>query len=479
MKKRFSSILVFLMITLFTSAIFAGSVNISSPSGILLDSNTGEVLYEKNVDSQRAIASTTKIMTYLLVMESIDEGKIGMEDIVTISSNVANTGGSNYKLKKGDKVSVRELIDSMIIISANDSAVALAEHVSGSVSNFSSLMNKKSRELGLDKANFINPNGLPQAGNSQNKATTRDVLKIADYTLKKYEKDLTDTSKSHYFIGKYKKFNQRNSNRLVLNSQIVDGLKTGYTKLAGHCLVSTYNHPKNPEHRIISVVLGSKTSNERFDDSLKLIEYGIQDHEFTEVIKAGDMLLKDTINFNGKSIPVELIAVSDLSKFTLKDIKFDRIIDSSLEANAKDLLEGRDVRVTVKLTDGSEEEINLKARKGISVFINDAQIDFKGIEPIIREDRTLIPVRVLTENMGFEVSWNGEDQSVRLSKDGNLIELNIGSKIVKRNGQLIELDASAELIDDTTFVPLRFISESLNKEVNWIGDRREIIIKSM
>ena len=133
----------------------------------------------------------------------------------------------------------------------------------------------------------------------------------------------------------------------------------------------------------------------------------------------------------------------------------------------------------MKLSDGSSEDILLKARKGISVFLNDSQIDFKGVEPIVKGDRTLIPIRALTENMGFEVAWDGEDQSVRITKDGNLIELNIGSNIVKKNGQLIELDTSAELIDSTTFVPLRFISESLNQQVDWIGDSRKIIIKNM
>ena len=482
MRKRIGSIaIVVLMLTMMTTSIFAGSVSISSPSGILMDSKTGEILYEKNVDTQRAIASTTKIMTYLLVMEAIDEGKIKMNDIVTISKTAGNTGGSNYKLKVGDKVSVRELLDSMMIISANDSAVALGEYVSGSVPQFANLMNSKAKELGLDKAHFINPNGLPLSNNDQNKTTTRDLAKIADFTLKKYEDDLTSTTKSHYFVGKYKTFNQRNTNRLVRSSQIVDGLKTGYTNLAGHCLVSTYKHPDNPDHRIISVVLGGKSSDQRFDDSVKLIEYGIQDHNKINIIKAGDMLLKDTINFGGKDIPVELVAVNDLTKFTLKNVKLDTLLADSIskDVTAEDIINGKEIKVTVKLSDGSSEDILLKARKGISVFLNDSQIDFKGVEPIVKGDRTLIPIRALTENMGFEVAWDGEDQSVRITKDGNLIELNIGSNIVKKNGQLIELDTSAELIDSTTFVPLRFISESLNQQVDWIGDSRQIIIKNM
>lgn len=231
-KKRqvISSLLVFMI--LFSSMNYGHALSINSSSAILIEAKTGKILYQKNAHIQRPMASTSKIMTYLLTMEAIDEGKIKMGDIFTVSENAANAGGASFKLRANDRLTVRELIDSMMIISANDSAIVLAEYIEGSVEGFSAKMNEKAKSLGLHSAYFINPNGMPLEDDDQNKISAKDLAYLSKYVIDKYGDQVIQTTSKKQFNGVHKKFSQDNTNKLLATTSFIDGFKTGYTGLA-------------------------------------------------------------------------------------------------------------------------------------------------------------------------------------------------------------------------------------------------------
>lgn len=250
------------------------SLDIDSPAAVLIDRETGEVLYEKNMDQKRAIASTSKIMTYVLTMEAVESGKISLSDRVSVSYRAASTGGSSYRLKAGDVLTVKELLESLMILSANDSAVVLGEYVSGSVESFAWKMNQKSKEIGLNSAHFINPNGLPLADDSQNKMTAKDLALLSKYAIDEYGDHLIPITSKPAFVGSYKSFYGKSTNAFVDSGLFVDGLKTGYTRSAGVCIVSTAKLRGDEDNRIIAVVLGNSSSRGVYSDARKLVTYG-------------------------------------------------------------------------------------------------------------------------------------------------------------------------------------------------------------
>ena len=253
LRKIISVLMAFVIIFAGSTFVHGHNLNIGSESAILIETETGEILYEKNANIQRPIASTTKIMTYILVMESIEEGKIKLNDRVKISKNAATTGGSSYSLRINDLVTVRELLNSMMIISANDSAVALAEHVSGSVGKFCIEMTDKAKALKLESAYFVNPNGMPLANKDQNKMSAKDMALLSKYAIDKYGDDLLKVTGKKQFKGDYKSYSKKNTNRLLEETSFIDGLKTGYTDLAGYCLVSTAKVKGAKSSRFIAV----------------------------------------------------------------------------------------------------------------------------------------------------------------------------------------------------------------------------------
>ncbi len=236
--------------------------DINSRAAVVIDRNSNTILFGKNETQRRKMASTTKIMTCLLVIENCN-----LSDTVEVSKKSAGTGGSRLGLKTGDKITIRDLLYGLMLCSGNDTAVALAEHVSGSVENFAILMNKRAKELGLENTNFETPHGLDK---DNHYTTAYELALLANYALNNETFSKIVGTKSHTVtINGYPK-TISNTNELLGNLNGVYGIKTGFTNGANRCLVTAC---KRDDLDIICVVLGADTKNLRTKDSIKLIEY--------------------------------------------------------------------------------------------------------------------------------------------------------------------------------------------------------------
>lgn len=248
--------------------------NINSRSAIVFDRNSKEVIYGKDENTKKKMASTTKIMTCIVVLE-----KGELTDTVIVSKNAAGTGGSRVGLKTGDKATVQDLLYGLMLCSGNDAAVALAEHVGGSVEGFAELMNAKAKDLNLSNTNFVTPHGLD---NENHYTTAYELAIMADYGLKnKTFRSIVGTKNITINInGKPRNLN--NTNELLGSVSGVYGVKTGFTNGANRCLVSSC---KRDNLDIITVVLGADTKKFRTQDSLKLINYAMNNYKDINVEK--------------------------------------------------------------------------------------------------------------------------------------------------------------------------------------------------
>lgn len=472
--KKIVSFLIASMILLFS--INTGyAININSASAILMEAETGNILYEKNSEVQRPMASTSKIMTYLLAMDAVKEGRISLNDRVRVSRNAANAGGSSYGLKENDVLTVEELLNSMMIISANDSAVVLGEHIEGNIGQFCQKMNEKAKSLGLNSAYFVNPNGMPLKNNDQNKISAKDLALLSKHVIDLHGDHLLKITSQKQFNGTYKKFTKNNTNRLLQTPEFVDGLKTGYTNSAGHCLVST--RKIGEENRLISVVLGGKTGNQRYDDSRNLISYGLNNFYTQRIMEKGEILGYKQIESQG-SIPIEFVATSNLSLLGPKTINLSQekeIIFDDFNFT-EDILDKKEINTILRLKDGREIQVNLLARRGISVLIDKEPIIFDQINPMIIDSTSLIPLRKVSESLGARIEWDGENRRITGIKDDKEFILTLDSKKAILNGEYVDLIAPPIVVEGNTMVPARFIAESLEMDVEWDEDIRTVNI---
>ena len=240
---------------------------INARAAIIYDRTTKQIIWGKNENEKRAMASTTKIMTALVVLENSN-----LSDVVTISKKAAGTGGSRLKISAGDKITITDLLYGLMLRSGNDAAVALAEHVGGSIEGFADLMNKKSKELGLSNTNFVTPHGLD---NENHYTTAYELAVLTDYALNNetFAKIVNTKSTSININGNTR--NIYNTNELLSYMQGVNGVKTGFTNGAGRCLVTSCTRDNN---QIITIVLGCDTKKQRTSDSSKLIEYAFKNY---------------------------------------------------------------------------------------------------------------------------------------------------------------------------------------------------------
>lgn len=283
MKKILYSILIFLLILLNFSTVCADDVdnevdfedtievtasNVSELSKtnsrryIVYDRISKSMIIGKNEDVKSAMASTTKIMTTIVILE-----KANLNEKVTVSAKAGGTGGSRLGLKRGDKASVRDLLYGLMLRSGNDAAVALAEHVGGSVKGFAELMNEKAIELGLTNTHFVTPHGLDDANHY---TTALELAKLTDYAMNNetFAKIVGTKSTTIYINNQSRQINNTNELLGVLNGVV--GVKTGFTNNAGRCLVT---ETKRNNMDIITIVLGADTKKDRTKDSVNLIEY--------------------------------------------------------------------------------------------------------------------------------------------------------------------------------------------------------------
>ena len=291
-------LLVIILILPFINISYAdGKFDVRAKSAILLDFNSGEIIYEKNHHDKLPPASITKIMTLILTMESLEQGKIKLDDEVTISSNASGMGGSQVYLEEGETQTVENLIKALCIRSANDASVALAEHIAGSEELFVNMMNKKAKELGMNNTSFMNSTGLP----NESHYTTAFDISIMSKELMKYPKvhEWLTTYMMDIKVGKKKDVTQSmvNTNRLIKDYQGANGIKTGSTNEAGYCLSAS---AKRGNLQLICVVLGSETSKIRFEESKKLFDYGFANYDSYLIGKKGDILGKISVHKGNK-----------------------------------------------------------------------------------------------------------------------------------------------------------------------------------
>ena len=277
-------------------------------SAILVDNLSGKVLYEKNADEKLAPASMTKLASMLMVMEAIDNGNLKFEDKVTISEEAANMGGSQVFLQAGEVYTVYDLLKSVAIASGNDAVVALAEKIGGSQSGFIDMLNKRLKEIGATNTNFVNAHGLDAEGHY---STARDMSIIARELLK-HPKILEFTSIYEEYLEKNdgSRIWLVNTNKLVRFYDGVDGLKTGFTKTAGYCLTATAS--KN-NFRLISVVMGEDTSENRSSDTVKMLNYGFNTFKINIIKTKGESLGKVRVE-KGKQDKANIVLLTDATE---------------------------------------------------------------------------------------------------------------------------------------------------------------------
>lgn len=277
MLKRLFAVL--LAVVIFgASAVSAGALgegDISAPAAVLMDADTGKILYEKNAHEQRACASITKVMTLTLVMEAVDSGKIHMDDVVTASAHAASMGGSDIWLEEGEQMTVDDMIKATAVASANDAAVALAEYICGTEDDFVAAMNEKAKALGMDDTTFMNCNGLDEEGH----ITSAYDVALMSRELIKHEKifDYTNIWLDNLRGGKTQIVN---TNKLLRSYDGITGLKTGTTGEAGACISAT---AERNGLSLIGVVLGADSGKERFRDAATLLDYGFANFESKEL----------------------------------------------------------------------------------------------------------------------------------------------------------------------------------------------------
>lgn len=260
-------------------------ITLTSPSAILCEASTGQVIFEKNADERRPVASVNKVMTILLTLEAVDEGRVSLEDQVTVSPRAASMGGSQAFLDAGERYKLSELLKTVIVASANDSAVALAEHLAGTEESFVRLMNTRAEELGLTNTHYANCTGLPA---QEHYTTARDVAKLSaqlDLHPIYYRYSTIWMDEIKHRGGRVTSLT--NTNRLIRFYPGCDGYKTGSTNEARYCVSAT---AKKEGMRLIAVVLGTPAGQTRFDEARAMLEYGFANVQLVTPIAQGQAL---------------------------------------------------------------------------------------------------------------------------------------------------------------------------------------------
>lgn len=273
--KRFIALSLLAALTLST-LVTAAEPTVSCPSALLMEKETGTVLFAQSEHTQREIASVTKIMTLLLTMEAIDSGALSYDDVVTASAHAASMGGSQIWLKENERMTVRELLKAVCIVSGNDASVALAEQLAGSEEAFVERMNARAQELGMTDTHFVNCTGLPADGHlssAHDVALMSRALIVGHPDIRDFTTVWTDSLRDGASM-------LVNTNKLIRFYDGATGLKTGSTDAAGYCLSAT---AERDGMELIAVVLGGRTSDERFTDAKTLLSYGFANYTLVTV----------------------------------------------------------------------------------------------------------------------------------------------------------------------------------------------------
>ena len=278
----------------------SADLSVDAKSAILIDYDSGEVLFEQNPDEKVQVASIVKLMTILLTFEEIEAGNLSLDEMLTTTENASSMGGSQVFIDPFVDYSVEDMLKSVIVASANDASVALAEKISGTEEAFVKKMNQRAKELGLNDTVYVNASGLPEPGQY---STARDVAKLTKEVLK--IKDYFNYST--IWMDKLTHPSGRetevvNTNKLIRYFKGCDGGKTGSTDEAGYCLTAT---AERGGMRLIAVVLGAKDATLRFNETSKLLTYGFANFENKQIISSGESLIEaEILRSKVKTIPV-------------------------------------------------------------------------------------------------------------------------------------------------------------------------------
>ena len=334
---------------------------VAAKGAVLIDADTGEVLFQQDCHEELPLASVTQVMTMLLVMEAVDEGKITLEDEVTISERAASMGGSQMYMEFGETHTVEELMRGVAMASANDGCVALAEYVAGSEEIFVERMNEKAKELGMRDSHFCNTNGLPVADHY---SSAYDIA-LMSKELYQYEEthEWFTTWQSSITVGlpgKEKEFGLTNTNKLIKQYQGCNGIKTGFTTDAGYCLSASATRE---DTHLIAVALGCETSQIRNTEVSKLLDYGFANFETCVIAEKGQA--------------IEEIRVENGQPQTLKAVTADRITCLTEKGGKGDISSKAKI----------DEKVHLPLKKGDKVgVLNVYQGDEKIAEyPLVAE----------------------------------------------------------------------------------------------
>ena len=344
----------------------AADLNVAGKSALLMDVATGTVIYEQNAHEALAPASVTKVMTMLLIMEAIDGGKIGWDDMVTASEAAAAKGGSQVYLKVGETMTVADMVKSIAVSSANDCACAMAEHIAGSESAFVENMNTRAGELGMHDTHFVNCTGLDDSEEAKNHRTSAHDIALMSRQLLKYHPDIKKYTTIWMDTVRDGAFGLSNTNKLVRFYQGATGLKTGFTSGAGYCLSAS---AQRDGMELIAVVMGCATSAERFGACKSLLDYG-----FANYAVASPQMPEDV------SIPVKLGVMDTV-----------RAVPSQQEALLIDKSQKNMISTKVEL----EEEVAAPVSKGQRL----------GTLSIMAGEQVLAQVPLVAEQAVEKLTW--------------------------------------------------------------------------
>jgi D-alanyl-D-alanine carboxypeptidase (penicillin-binding protein 5/6) len=328
-KNTFFNFLLVSMVLLSTQVFSAPIPKAPNPdvgSYILIDYDSGMVIAAKNPDLVLPPASITKIMTSYLAFTELQNKTLDLQDEVLVSKNAWKTGGSKMFIEVGKKVKIDDLLHGIITSSGNDASVAMAEHISGNEETFAIYMNQMGDSLGMTNTNYANSTGLP---NEDLYTTARDVSLLSRALIKDFPKEYKLYSQREYVFNKIKQYSR---NKLLYLDDSVDGIKTGFTRKAGYCLVAS---AKRGSRRLISVVLGAKSPDQRTKASKALLEYGFRFYETHKIFSSNQELIQARV-FNGDKNNISLGVIDDtyisVPRRQIKNIKKKFVIDQNLSA---------------------------------------------------------------------------------------------------------------------------------------------------
>lgn len=331
---------------------------VKAPAAILMEAQTGKVLYEKNSHEKRPCASITKVMTLLLVMEALDSGKISLTDTVSASAHASSMGGSDIWLKEGETMTVDDMLKATVVASANDAAVALAEFVAGSEDEFLRQMNEKAQQLGMADTTFLNCNGLDEDGH----LTSANDVAVMSRELMKHKKifDYTMIWIDYVRGGQTQLVN---TNKLIKTYTGITGLKTGTTGKAGSCISAT---AERDGVQLIAVVLGAANTKDRFASAATLLDYGFANWAVAAPEVPQDALAPVPV-LNGMVDEVEATVTADgvllVPKGREKEIQYQVSMGENLTAPVE---EGQVLgKITCTLGDETLKEYNILAKTSV------------------------------------------------------------------------------------------------------------------